>query len=310
MDIELTEGSSDPNKVLQRIKKPYNESLTYLSVALGLEGLVHRFCWPHFALYNLSVGKVEADEFEEAKQLLARINDFTSSTNFRSVRISRFDPDEETLQNELLLEILSRDESGVKIGKVTEQQFDISKVLVLEAIDVIRKTAPKYSNEMALLIDEIILTGRTQDYYVRSGSSYTAFGLVTIYADPEGTLAYFIEHIVHELSHLVLFTFNGQDSLVLNKDTERFKAPLRDDLRPMFGLFHALFVMVRSYIALDLARSELTNAGEDVADRLVELKKLIIATHKTVSKNAEFTETGRLIFEDIERVVIRNDLLA
>ena len=35
------------------------------------------------------------------------------------------------------------------------------------------------------------------------------------------------------------------DPLVLNTNEERYPAPIRRDLRPMYGIFHATFVLAR-----------------------------------------------------------------
>lgn len=56
---------------------------------------------------------------------------------------------------------------------------------------------------------------------------------------------YFMEHVVHETSHNVLFGLMLVDPMVLNPTTERYSAPLRTDLRPMYGIFHASFVISR-----------------------------------------------------------------
>lgn len=66
--------------------------------------------------------------------------------------------------------------------------------------------------------------------------------------------AYFLEHFVHELSHNLLNVMMSVDKVVLNSMEESFKAPLRTDLRHMYGVFHAAFVvsrMIRVFRALD-----------------------------------------------------------
>lgn len=53
------------------------------------------------------------------------------------------------------------------------------------------------------------------------------------------------EEIVHEVSHNVLNTLALVEPICLNSETERFMAPLRVDPRPMFGIFHQVFVLSR-----------------------------------------------------------------
>jgi HEXXH motif-containing protein len=74
----------------------------------------------------------------------------------------------------------------------------------------------------------------------------------------EHPVAYWIEHLVHEISHLQLIALGIHDKLVLNSDVERFPAPIREDPRPMFGVLHATFVLARMVrIFRRLARVEL-----------------------------------------------------
>jgi HEXXH motif-containing protein len=59
-----------------------------------------------------------------------------------------------------------------------------------------------------------------------------------------------IESLAHESAHSLLFGFAIDDALVENPDDERFESPLRDDPRPMDGIFHATFVSARMHYAM------------------------------------------------------------
>jgi HEXXH motif-containing protein len=53
------------------------------------------------------------------------------------------------------------------------------------------------------------------------------------------------DQIVHETSHLYLNAVIAHDPLVLSESHERFNSPIRSDLRPMLGIYHAAFVLSR-----------------------------------------------------------------
>ncbi len=56
---------------------------------------------------------------------------------------------------------------------------------------------------------------------------------------------YFLDHITHETSHLVLHTLMNVDPLITNGHAQRFDAPIRPDPRPLYGIYHATFVLSR-----------------------------------------------------------------
>jgi HEXXH motif-containing protein len=53
------------------------------------------------------------------------------------------------------------------------------------------------------------------------------------------------EELIHEASHVRLNMLMAPADVVLNDPTERFASPLRRDARPMFGVFHQVFVLSR-----------------------------------------------------------------
>lgn len=53
------------------------------------------------------------------------------------------------------------------------------------------------------------------------------------------------EELVHEASHVRLNMLMAPQAVVLNAPTEHFASPLRRDARPMFGVFHQVFVLTR-----------------------------------------------------------------
>lgn len=84
----------------------------------------------------------------------------------------------------------------------------------------------------------------------RGITSVRCFGLMLLrLPDPgeeaEEPLMYFLDHITHETSHLVLHTLMNVDPLITNGHAGRFDAPIRPDPRPLYGIYHATFVLSR-----------------------------------------------------------------
>ena len=81
---------------------------------------------------------------------------------------------------------------------------------------------------------------------VEGFSSPKAFGAIWLQMPQPGReLAWFLEHLVHECSHLHLNALLALDPLLLNPN-EHHQAPIRPDPRPLFQVLHGTFVLARN----------------------------------------------------------------
>lgn len=77
-------------------------------------------------------------------------------------------------------------------------------------------------------------------------STPRAFGAIWLRMPEQGEeLGWFLEHLVHECSHLHLNALMAMDPLLLNPD-EINQSPIRPDPRPMFQILHGTFVLFRN----------------------------------------------------------------
>ena len=192
------------------------------------------------------------------------------------------------------------------VKPVSEEEVAIQSTYIQKALNIIKELdkevyeeLEEYNNSI-VVFDGSVLVGIT---------SMRAFGKIYIKTpDPalseDEKTAYYIEHIVHEGAHLHLHSIMMHDPLVLNSDDERYPAPIRADLRPMYGIFHATFVLSR------MAR---------VFQRWAEASGLPVATdeyekavarfergYETVSKHAQLTEAGKLFVSTLRETALGN----
>jgi hypothetical protein len=81
---------------------------------------------------------------------------------------------------------------------------------------------------------------------VEGFSSPKAFGAIWLQVpQPDQALAWFLEHLVHECSHLHLNALLALDPLLFNP-SELHQAPIRPDPRPLFQVLHGTFVLARN----------------------------------------------------------------
>lgn len=130
---------------------------------------------------------------------------------------------------------------------------------------------------------------------ITASTTSSAFGAIYLNMPKNGEdkLVYFAEHIIHETSHLNLEILFAFDKIVLNKETEKFKSPLRIDPRPMLGIFHATFVlsrMVRLFQRIDKYFPK-----KEYAEKIQIFRKQFNEGLEVVDKYALLTEKGLLI---------------
>jgi len=91
------------------------------------------------------------------------------------------------------------------------------------------------------------------------------------------------------------------DPLVLNADTERYSAPIRPDPRPLFGIFHATFVLARMYRVL--SRWAVDGGPPAVADAAEDALRRFRFGLRTLSEHGKLTDRGDQVVESLSRLV-------
>jgi HEXXH motif-containing protein len=113
---------------------------------------------------------------------------------------------------------------------------------------------------------------------------------------------YYLEHLAHETSHLHLHALMNLDPLILNGDLPGFDAPIRQDPRPLFGVFHATFVLGRIARVLErYAQSVPSPAARAAHDLSVQRFEQGFAT---ISRHAELTAAGSEVMQTSRKNVL------
>jgi len=113
----------------------------------------------------------------------------------------------------------------------------------MEALAMIGAVDPDMHAEIVSHVSLIkIFTGRG----IEGLSSPKAFGAIWLrMPEPGEEIGWFLEHLVHECSHLHLNALLAFDPLLTNPN-DIHKAPIRPDPRPLFQVLHGTFVLARN----------------------------------------------------------------
>lgn len=128
---------------------------------------------------------------------------------------------------------------------------------------------------------------------LKASTSASVFGAIYLKTSPPGESieAYLADHIIHETSHLCLDILLAFDKIILNDDSERFEAPIRIDPRPMFGIFHATFVLSRMIRLFQ----KIADGRQEYLDRLELFREQFDKGINVIEKHALLTEKGKRI---------------
>ena len=170
------------------------------------------------------------------------------------------------------------------------------------ALERLRALVPALAGEFDALIREVVLvTGDPAlGYDFAGGSCYMLWGALFINAGRHKTDVEMIEAIAHESGHSLLFGFTIDEPLVLNDERELYASPLRDDPRPMDGIYHATYVSARMHWTLSrLLESGALSAqeSEEAEARRQASARGFWSGHETVLASAQLSDTGRRLLE-------------
>lgn len=182
-----------------------------------------------------------------------------------------------------------------------EQQQAVG--MIDSAFALLQLAAPDLHDEIKALLRRIILglgTDVPGERTFDGASSPKCWGAILLNARMLKNRVVAAEILTHESCHNLLFGFEIDEALVLNAPDERFRSPLRDDTRPMEGIYHATYVLARMRYAMKcVAESGAVSADESAAAAVAmrESERLFHDGWAVVREHARLSPTGRAIIE-------------
>lgn len=167
------------------------------------------------------------------------------------------------------------------------------------ALTILKEMTPDVYAETEKFIDSFIIlkSGR-----VTAGSSFCILG--SIYLKENIHLSRVVEYIVHETAHQYLFHVSSFDKLCLNPIEELYISPLRKDLRPMIGVYHAVFVLARMiYAFMHLKENKKINSNGQISRKLKKFQNDFLISFEIIKKNAILTPLGQNLIDSCLEIV-------
>lgn len=175
------------------------------------------------------------------------------------------------------------------------------------AMTAINRVAPELYDEISRMITDIVIIDSTK---TNAASTFSAFGVIVLkFLKPHQTWTTYVEHIVHEAAHHLLFAIFSQYEVFAESTDRRFKSPLRSEPRPLDAIFHATFVLCRViYILKKMCDSSLypdfRRTAEYTYHNPADLIDQFLEGHDTLDKNAVLTKFGELFLESSRQLAL------
>lgn len=191
---------------------------------------------------------------------------------------------------------------------VDTRTFALFKLRLEEGLALLDRTWPEMAAEVRVLVRQVLVaTGSpSAATHFDGGSHYQLWGLLILNPAFHLTPLAMAEVLVHEASHLLLFGFTTDEPLVTNPEGARYPSPLRRDLRPMDGIFHAAYVSARMALTMDRLAAAPGLAAADRAQAR-KLRDEDIANFRrgaaVVREHGILTATGAAVFAQAEEAM-------
>lgn len=184
-----------------------------------------------------------------------------------------------------------------------------TKSTIKSALNIIKLADPELYDEIEFLTNEIRVFSSGN---IRAGSNFNTLGL--IYMSQQGSsdeVSRYIEHIVHEAAHNLLYAHWTADPIFTNHSNKLYYTPFRRDSRPLSAIFHAMFVLARTIYIFDKIHLNAPNSLDfgnirtnyNERGNNASFKIKFIQTAEVVSKNAKLTAYGKRIFDGCLQMV-------
>jgi hypothetical protein len=212
-------------------------------------------------------------------------------------------------------------ENSIALTFIDDEFFQEAKKQLIQASDALKILAPKFWGEFRAITKEVILARPSGEQKLTFGgaSSFALWGSITLNVEAHQDWWLFIPSLVHEYSHNMLFGMARNEVLVLNEPEALYYSPLRQQSRPMDGIFHAAFVSAREAISANQALSTLKS--KKTPEQLMEIEDYCDEVRKTSSvafcdclavleKEGELSDLGNRIMRDTKIAMSENGLIS
>ena len=184
----------------------------------------------------------------------------------------------------------------------SDDSFAETSNVTRHSLEFLKNFDSEIYQEMQEIVSDIVICNSKK---LNAATSYVTYGFIYLRELREGeNWTRILEHIVHEAGHHHLHAVTMCDPL-FERSEQLYKSPLRVALRPMIGIYHAMFVLARTLrvfnkLKKDSRYQELIsqvktsyNEQENEEDFIVKFEE----AYNTIKGGAKLTDVGSKLLE-------------
>lgn len=185
-----------------------------------------------------------------------------------------------------------------------EKNIELYLPRIEDSFKLIKKVSPLQYEEILRLCRTIVLLKGTN---LIAFTAFEMHGVVFLRPRKSDTKLFFVEHIIHEVSHIALnsILLNIQNFFTINPFEERFSSPFRKDLRGVYQVIQAAFVLAKiaQFFSEYLSKSGPKGKGyyETVGRIMLSLERLKEALSYIDDKTI-YTKKGLHIYNEMSKL--------
>lgn len=192
---------------------------------------------------------------------------------------------------------------------ISDGELGRAREWIATSFEMLRRSLPELHGEIHALVRDIVVArpDGVRRTAFGAASSFALWGSFVVDYTSNDTWPQMYRTIVHEAAHNLLFALARSEPLVGNDPDERFPSPVRSDLRPMDGIYHAAFVSARESLALDrlLSWNEKSNAlGAGDAEFIFRLLEVSVLNFqdcaRTLQSEGKLTGLGAAVLSECQ----------
>lgn len=182
------------------------------------------------------------------------------------------------------------------------EEVELSKKAISTLFLILKSKSPNFFKKLKNNTRSIFLC---KSNCIAATTSQLFFGSMIISCpedifEKDNLLEYYFDTVIHEYAHIQLNMILSNDPIIINESNYEFTSPIRNELRPMLGIFHAFYVL--SYV-LTIGKEIISELKKDIITPLLsERKKEFLSAANTIKENAILTERGKKIFSSITKI--------
>ena len=257
-----------------------------------------------FGGYYDIVSALEFDHRRRARRAFERI--LLTQPVETGVHIRQLQRDHARTDARRIRRFMGSPETGASgVRKPRKTQANAFATQLDEAFNWIEENVPDMYGEVRALIREVTLVGPEGRNHTafEGGTCFRLWGALVLNAERDVSVPDLITTLAHESGHAALFGFCQDEMLVENPDSELHWSPIRQEKRPLEGIFHAAFVSARMVWVI---QRMLESEDFDIEARLAVASDLEQATNvyqesaEIIRSVGKLTQTGSAILASTE----------